>query len=51
MVFVLLYIALARRDVILMTRYARKDLGDADEHGRAPAAGEPGATPIPALTY
>ncbi len=32
-VFVLIYIALGAADVILMLRYARKGLGDEDDHG------------------
>jgi len=54
-VFVVIYIVLGAADVILMTRYARKPLEDADEHdhGGAAPSGEPGkgTTPIPALTY
>ncbi len=49
-VFVLIYIALGAADVVLMTRYARKDLSDEDDTSQAGAA-EAGATPIPALTY
>jgi cytochrome bd ubiquinol oxidase subunit I len=49
--FVLIYIALGAADLVLMLRYARRELGD--EHadaGESGAAG-PGATTIPALTY
>jgi cytochrome d ubiquinol oxidase subunit I len=47
-VFVLIFIALGAADLLLMLRYARKGLGDEGD-GAAPA--EPGAPPIPALTY
>ena len=58
-VFVLIYIALGAVEVVLMTRYARKDLEDEDGHGQSPPAGAAGAAatdgaaakPIPALTY
>ena len=52
-VFVLIYIALGIADAVLMARFARKDLDDADEHEHDTPSGEPGAgaTPIPALTY
>ncbi len=59
-VFVLVYIALGAVEVVLMSRYARKDLEDADGHGQSPPAGAAGAAgtdgaaptkPIPALTY
>ncbi len=49
-VFVLVYIALGAADVVLMLRYARKGLGDEDDH-TPDAAAASGATPIPALTY
>jgi cytochrome d ubiquinol oxidase subunit I len=45
--FVLIYIALGAADVILMLRYARRELGHEEDAG----AGARGATPIPALTY
>jgi len=51
--FVLIYIALGVADVVLMTRFARRELDDADEHEHGAPSGEPGASaaPIPALTY
>jgi cytochrome d ubiquinol oxidase subunit I len=54
-VFVLIYIALGAVDVVLMTRYARKDL-DEDDHDHTEQSGAVDADgkampPIPALTY
>jgi cytochrome d ubiquinol oxidase subunit I len=54
-VFVLIYIALGAVDVVLMTRYARKDL-DEDDHEHTEQSGAVDADgkampPIPALTY
>jgi cytochrome d ubiquinol oxidase subunit I len=53
-VFVLLYLALGAADLVLMLRYARRDLGHEDEddagHGGAQSDSRPGPT-IPALTY
>ena len=50
-VFVLIYIALGAADVILMARYARKELGHEDEETDKSGAPAAGATSIPALTY
>jgi len=47
-VFVAIYIVLGAADVILMLRYARRDLDHEDGAEGAPG---PGAEPLPALTY
>jgi len=49
--FVLIYIALGAADVLLMTRYARKELGQDDEQAGESGTTPPSATPIPALTF
>jgi cytochrome d ubiquinol oxidase subunit I len=50
-VFVLIYIALGAADLLLMLRYARKELGHEDDEADQPGAARPGASTIPALTY
>ena len=50
--FVLIYIALGAADLVLMMRYARKDLDEETTRtSQQPPAPAPTATPIPALTY
>jgi cytochrome d ubiquinol oxidase subunit I len=50
-VFVLIYIALGAADVVLMLRYSRKGLGDEEPTADQAAGDQPGAAPVPALTY
>jgi len=50
-VFVLIYLGLGAADILLMTRYARKELGHEDAGSAESGAAGAGATPIPALTY
>jgi cytochrome bd ubiquinol oxidase subunit I len=47
-VFVAIYIVLGAADVILMLRYARRDLDHEDGAEGAPGSG---TEPLPALTY
>jgi cytochrome bd ubiquinol oxidase subunit I len=49
--FVLIYIALGAADLVLMLRYARRELGDEHDDAEESGAASPGATTIPALTY
>ena len=48
--FVLIYIALGAADLVLMLRYARKELDPRGRRARRTQSGA-GATTIPALTY
>jgi cytochrome bd-type quinol oxidase subunit 1 len=50
-VFVAIYIALGVADVILMMRYARKELGHEGSGPGESSSTAPGASAIPALTY
>jgi cytochrome d ubiquinol oxidase subunit I len=48
---VLVYIILAATDLVLMLRFSRRGLAQADAEAAEPAPTDGGATPIPVLTY